>query len=98
LPTTYIANLPETIIPSDWRPLAFCDFNGDSYNDLLWRQQSTGVTALWYIGKDRFLSGATLQLSCRLPLASWWAVTTGFLRTPPLVNYSNTYLGLDMNT
>ena len=55
--------------PSDGAAALAADFNGDGAADLLWRNASTGETAMW------LMQGATLQAGAILLRDHGWSVT-----------------------
>jgi len=52
---TYVQTPMRAIFPSplldEWRPIAFCDINGDGTKDITWRNQNSGLIYLWPLGK-----------------------------------------------
>jgi len=61
--TTYLsyAHLTrEDVIGSTWKIVGLGDFNGDSKPDILWRNETTGATVVWYMNGVTYLSYAHL--------------------------------------
>ena len=48
-------------IGADWKVVGVGDFNGDLSQDLLWRHQTTGAMAMWFLNRDQQLFGAQLN-------------------------------------
>jgi hypothetical protein len=60
-------------IGADWVVQGVQDSNGDGTDDILWRQNSTGIVSLWLI------SGGAVQ-----SYANAWNVLSDYLVRPPL--------------
>jgi hypothetical protein len=55
---TTVDILPTVVIPAQWRMLAMCDFDGDGYNDVLWRDQYSGQVAMWLLDDGKYRGGS----------------------------------------
>ncbi len=62
------------MVNAAWKVTHVADFNGDRKADLLWRNDTTGETAIWLMNGTAYLSGAVI-----LANASWRAELAGDL-------------------
>jgi uncharacterized protein YkwD/acylphosphatase len=46
---------------ANWKLKGTGDFNGDGLGDMVWRNEQSGVNAVWYMNGSRFVSGSTPQ-------------------------------------
>ncbi|HXG70654.1 MAG TPA: FG-GAP-like repeat-containing protein [Gemmatimonadaceae bacterium] len=51
---------PNRVSDLNWKIVGAGDFNGDKWNDLLWRHKTTGQLAVWHMSGERQLSGQPL--------------------------------------
>lgn len=49
------------VADANWKMKGAGDFNGDGLGDLVWRNEQTGVNAVWYMNGSKFVSGSTPQ-------------------------------------
>jgi hypothetical protein len=63
---TTVSNVAMPATPLDWRPVqalirpAPRDLNGDNHPDVVWRNQSTGANAVWFMNGSTELAAGTL--------------------------------------
>ncbi len=77
------ALVPSPIADLNWQVAGVADFNGDGQPDLLWRHQTTGQLAVWYMDGVTRVGGAALVPS---PIADLnWQIMSPYDTTPPVV-------------
>ena len=76
---------------ANWRLAAYSDFNGDGKSDFVWKNQTTGATAIWLIGRQREPPRAAVIAFEVIGLSLLFAVATiAVLSAPlPLRQYTN---------
>jgi Ca2+-binding RTX toxin-like protein len=69
------ASLSYGAVPVDWQIVGTGNFNGDNQTDILWRNQTTGDSGVWYMNGTTLVSSEYLSLS-PIP-TNWQIVGTG---------------------
>jgi FG-GAP-like repeat/Bacterial pre-peptidase C-terminal domain len=70
----YLKNLPTLGPNSPWTIVGTADFNSDGQSDLLWRNQASDQTGVWYLNGSTFTSGEYLQNLPGLGANSTWNI------------------------
>jgi hypothetical protein len=52
---------PGRVTDLNWRLVGAGNFNGDSYNDLVWQNRTTGTTAIWLMNGAAFAASGVLS-------------------------------------
>ena len=65
---SFSARFPGAVGPGGWRPYRMGDFDGDGAADILWRNEATGETAVWYLFSSLNIVADFLV---SVPLAEW---------------------------
>jgi hypothetical protein len=94
--TTILSATTILTVATNWRVESLLDYNADGYNDIFWREVSSGISQVWFMGGGNGAQAIGAALLPQVP-ANWKATAFTQFTTPPKADVAGNVSGEALN-